>query len=69
MGISEKEFKEVRKIIKELNEDVQHLPDITKDIINTNIHYRAYLLNQFIENVEMRIENEIQWWDAKNQTK
>lgn len=63
MEISEKEFKEVKKIIKELNEYAQHLPNITNDIINTNIHYRAYLLNQFIENVEMRIENEIKWWD------
>jgi hypothetical protein len=66
LEISEKEFKEVKKIIKELNKDVQHLPNITNDIINTNIHYRAYLLNQFIENVEMRIENEIKWWDNEH---
>lgn len=64
MNISENEFKEVSKIIKELWEDVQHLPDITKNVFNTNIHYRAYLLNQFVENKELIKESEIEWWNT-----
>ena len=50
MNISENNFKKLKTIINELMELSNKLPDIANNIVNTNINYRAFILNQWIEN-------------------
>ena len=50
MNISENNFKKLKTIINELMELSNKLPDISNNIINTNINYRTFILNQWIEN-------------------
>ena len=50
MNISENNFKKLKIIINKLLELSNKLPNIANNIINTNINYRAFILNQWIEN-------------------
>ena len=50
INISKNNFKKLKTIINELIELSNKLPDIPNNIVNTNINYRVFILNQWIEN-------------------
>jgi len=56
MNISDNNFKKLKIIINELLELSNKLPDIPNNIVNTNINYRAFILNQWIENPSKDID-------------
>jgi len=69
MNISENNFKKLKTIINELMELSNKLPDISNNIVNTNINYRAFILNQWIENPNKDINyyiNSIEIEDESN---
>ncbi len=52
MTITDDNLKKLKVIIKELSEFSDKLPDLTKNIINTNINFRVFLLSEWINNPE-----------------
>ena len=50
--ITDEDFKEIKNLIDEAFEFAEQLPNITDDIINTNIHYRIWKLKEIIDNLK-----------------
>lgn len=51
-NISNKDYEEIKELINEAFEFAEQLPNITEDIINTNIHYRIWKLRNIINKLK-----------------
>ena len=56
MNITENNLVKLKTIINELLELSNKLPDITNNIVSTNINYRAFILSQWIKNPNKDID-------------
>jgi len=61
MNISEINLTKLKEIIKELYELSWVLPDISKNVLSTNISYRAYILEEWSKDFSQDIN-----WDLKD---
>ena len=54
--ISKQNYETLKKIINDTFAMSEELPDITGNILNTNINYRMFLLNEWINNPESKLQ-------------
>lgn len=54
--ISKQNYNTLKKIIIDTYALSEELPDITDNILNTNINYRMFLLNEWIKNPESKLQ-------------
>lgn len=54
--ISKQNYNTLKKIIIDTYALSEELPNIVDNILNTNINYRMFLLNEWIKNSESKLE-------------